>query len=123
VSTLLLVVVVWLGGLALLVCWRWFITRPTREQRDAIADVEARMHERATSTPTSDRFPHVYIGPDTQFGLKTGAACRITGHKMGSIARFVTTDGRSWWAPNMQVVSRKNALHLKQYGQPVEDVP
>jgi len=42
-----------------------------------------------------ERWPHVYVGPTTAYGLPARSACRITGKRAGG-REIQTTDLKRW---------------------------
>lgn len=49
------------------------------------------------------RFPHVYIGPDTPYGLRTNTPGRLVGRRSGGV-RFEDTRGGLWTLGKEHVV-------------------
>lgn len=49
-----------------------------------------------------ERFPHVYVGVTTPWGLKGSSACRIVGRR-GDIREIETVDGKRWLVPVAKV--------------------
>lgn len=50
-----------------------------------------------------ERNPHIYTGPDTRWGLRQGAPCRIVGGATGGGKRIVTEDGKGFTVGAHQV--------------------
>lgn len=70
-------------------------------------DADERLAEIARAGMTRDRYPHVYTGPDTVFGLKSGTPCRVRSHKQGNVVCVVTPDARGWNVAGQHVVKRQ----------------
>lgn len=52
-----------------------------------------------------ERWPHVYVGPTTAYGLRTQSPCRIVGKRAGGKV-IRTTSGKEWIVAGAQVKKR-----------------
>lgn len=75
-----------------------------RGQRRRLAD--ERLAEIARAGLSRQRYPSVYSGPDTRYGLACGTPCRIRSHKQGNVTQIVTPDGNAWNVPGHLVARR-----------------
>jgi hypothetical protein len=50
----------------------------------------------------TDKWPHVYTGPTTPYGLQRNSACRIVG-KRNHAVEIETKGGKRWIVPREQV--------------------
>lgn len=69
-------------------------------------DADARLAEIARAGMSRDRFPNVYTGPDTLYGLRSGTPCRVRSHKQGNVTQIVTPDALAWNVPGHHVKRR-----------------